>query len=408
MPRVRYEGSRALRILLAKPIDHVYKPGDIIIGKVIRQQHIVASRGQVTIFLLGRVKTKIDKTYDNGTYTTGETYRSQLCLFYDQETETTRVLYSGPLHIAADEADPLVLPFGLKIPKCNSSLPANFSATSSLDECYVEYWLDAEIFPSPGTESRTANPALARHPIVLGNLTDEVAREEVYVGTAQRHSICAYRLIPNMEEAQLTFKQMIKQFLHMPSVPSLSFLVRMDLPADMQLEDPNTIPLLLRISRVDRRTSEAVRKTTHMATINNIRIMLKTHVRFSAGEDDFSYPRESSAREFVYLGLGTALAMLPTPLAVNIDPSEQAIDLGILLNLHLTKYGLASGNQLLVSPWKGLPITPCFETSILRVWHSLRVTISFTVGGKKRTNAFTSPCRILGQRDIPRPVHPSR
>ncbi|KAJ6779728.1 hypothetical protein PWT90_02071 [Aphanocladium album] len=429
MPSARPEGSPALSIALEGSSKRIFQAGDTIIGKVVRRQHIVAPECQVTIRLLGRTKTKIVVTRSNGNGSTRhESYRSRYNFFSYNAPETAQVIFSGPLHVAAEQTDPAEFPFAVTIPTHPSaqlsreaernsflptdpasvamqSLPPSHSSYHHHKEGYVEYWLEAQLSPGPGTNNKAVTPAQSTQPVVLGAPpTMEPVAKMVKTAASQKHSVTSYKLIPGMEEAELTFKQKSKQFFHTSSVPSLSYAIHMGLPVVMQLQAHDTIPLTLRLCPTADGTSDDVRRTMQKATINSINVHLKNYTLIRAGEHFLGGPRENGMSDTIDLHFEKVLRLLPTPMVVDIDPDGERIDLGAMFDLRLSESGLYSGNERLGSNWFGPPITPSFTTYNMKVNHALKVTISVTVCGKEQSDTFKVDTRIVSPPAMPPPA----
>ncbi|OAA53850.1 hypothetical protein ISF_08552 [Cordyceps fumosorosea ARSEF 2679] len=417
MPCAVSQGSPALSIALAGSSKRIFQTGDTIIGKVVRRQHIVAPECQVTLRLLGRAKTKIVVTRSNGNGgTRHDTYRSRYHFF---GPETGQIIFAGPLHVATEEAAPAEFPFVITIPAHPSEnlsreagrnsflptdpasiaaqpLPPSYASYHHHREAYVEYWLEAQLNPGPGTHNKSVSPALSTQPIILGAPpTLEPVAKMVKTSPSPAHSITSYRLIPGMDEVELSFKQKSKQFFHTSSVPSLSYSIHVGIPVVMQLQSRDTIPLTLRLSPMARGTSDDVQKTTQKATIDYITLQLKTNTVIRAGEHFLGGSRETSTSDAQDLHLEKALKALPTPMVVDIDPDGEAINLGALFDLHLCESGLFSGNERLSSQWFAPPITPSFVTYNMTVSHALKVTVSVTVCGKGHSDTFKLDTRIM-------------
>ncbi|OAR00266.1 hypothetical protein LLEC1_03406 [Akanthomyces lecanii] len=420
MPSARSQGSPDLSIALAGSSKRVFRAGDTIVGKVVRRQHIVVPDCRVTIRLVGRAKTKIVETKSTGNGgTRHETHRSRYNFFGYHALDTSQVIHSGPLHVAAEQADAAQFPFAVTIPTHPSQqlsresdpnsflptdvasvatqlLPPSYSSCHARSEGYVEYWLEAQLTPGPGTNNKAVNPAQSTQPILLGAPpTLEPAPRMVKTCGSPSHSITSYKLIPEMDQVELTLKQMSKQFFHASSVPALSYSIHMGLPVAMQLQAHECIPLTLRLSPTSSGTSNDVRKVTQKATINHISVHLKKYTVIRAGEHFFGGPRERSMSDSYDLHFGRALNSLPAPMVVDLDPDGDRIDLGALFDIRLSELGFCSGDARLATHWYAPPITPSFTTYNMKVTHALKVNITVTVCGKEHSDTFRVDTRIM-------------
>ncbi|EGX97245.1 hypothetical protein CCM_01905 [Cordyceps militaris CM01] len=417
MPCARPEGSPALSIALTSSSKRIFQAGDTITGHVVRRAHMVAPECRITIRLLGRAKTKIVITRGNGNGgTRHETYRSRYHFF---GPETSSVLFSGPLHVA-EQGDPATFPFAVTIPTCPSAnlsreaqgnsflptdpasvatqmLPPSYTSNHHHKEGYVEYWLEAQLSPGPGTNNKAVTAAQSTQPILLGapNTREPAPPRIVKTLASPAHSITSYNLIPGMNEVSLSLKQKSKQFFHTSSVPSLAYAVHVGLPVVMQLQPNEAIPLTLRLSPTAAGTSDDVRKTTQKATINYMTVHLKQYTVIRAGEHFFGGPREESMSDTIDLHFDKALKSLPAPMVVDIDADGEPVNLGALFDLRLSESGFSSGTDKLASHWFGPPITTDFVTYNMTASHALKVAVSVTVCGKEHVDTFKFDTRIM-------------
>lgn len=419
------KSTSALAITLTDHQGHIYQPGDTLNGIVSRSAHVIAPDCRVTIRLLGCTKTTVvvrnsDTTTDGdgNTRTTywHDAYRSCFNFFGE---ETAQVLFSGAMHIAPEGDDRMEFPFALTIPTRPSSrlasgagssrlpmhvaslaqqeLPPTHSACDASNSGVVEYWLEAEFTPGPGTQNRSIKEEHATQPIYLGaRPTPEHVPKVVKTLHSSPYYITSYKLIPEMKDVELTFKQKSKQFFHTRSVPCLAYRVSVGIPTVIQLNGRETFPLTLRVSPMEDKSSASLRGMKHKATINSIVMELKRCTSISARGHG------SGTTTTTDLQLERAFQNMPAlPMEVDVDPDGERIDLGALFDLRLSKLGLRSGTERLTITLTDGPITPTFETYNLSVKHALKVTISVTVCGKEHQDSFKFDTCIKPPPELP-------
>lgn len=88
-------------------------------------------------------------------------------------------------------------------------------------------------------------------------------------------AVSAYRLVPGMENAELSFKQKSQQFFHSSKVPKFAFTAWTSCPAVIQLENPTPMPFLVRIVPDRKRTSEVLHDVPETARVHALDFVIK-------------------------------------------------------------------------------------------------------------------------------------
>lgn len=95
-------------------------------------------------------------------------------------------------------------------------------------------------------------------------------------------SVRAYRLVPGMENAELSLKKKSKQFFHSSKVPAIGFMVWTSCPAVIQLGNPTPIPFLVRIVADRKQTSEVLHDAPEMARVKHLEFRVEAHTKVIA------------------------------------------------------------------------------------------------------------------------------
>ncbi|ROW13594.1 hypothetical protein VPNG_04603 [Cytospora leucostoma] len=299
MPPSQHKVGPELDIQLDN-IGRPYKPGDVITGRVLRRAQTVSPRATVTIQLLGRAKTKIVVTRHTGQSTTQSYYRSRFNFFEDAQTR--RQLHDGPIHVTSG-GSPEIWEFAINVPLTPSplairahnpkpessflSLIANDIASYPLPssfategrklhtrfEGYVEYHLEASLLQQGSHHEKAITatlPIQLRTPSMPYPLVNFDLQQHAWPCT-----VSAYRLVPGMENAELSFKQKSQQFFRSSKVPKFAFTVWTSCPGVIQLGNPTPIPFLVRIVPDKKRTSEVLHDVPETARVNALDFVIK-------------------------------------------------------------------------------------------------------------------------------------
>lgn len=87
--------------------------------------------------------------------------------------------------------------------------------------------------------------------------------------------VSTYRLVPGMENVELSFKQKSQKFFHSSKVPTLGFTFEYFCPAVIQLGNSTPIPFLVRMIPEKKRTSEVLHDVPATARLNFLQFTLK-------------------------------------------------------------------------------------------------------------------------------------
>ncbi|ROT37126.1 hypothetical protein SODALDRAFT_188857 [Sodiomyces alkalinus F11] len=410
MGRTTYKGNPALQIVtegVTYPTVPLFAPGNTIIGRVCRRAALVSTEASVQITLCGRAKSKITVRRHNaashGTTTTH--YRGRFTLI--DEDAHRQTIFNGPLHVA-DSSDNQTWSFVIDIPthcsqrKLVNSVPANLSflpldaasvaihrlpGTFDMDhsgwssdrEGFVEYWLEATILFIQHGKQRSETATL---PIIIASANNDPPITDF--GNRRYRElrvISSFRLLPNMEAAELTFQQKCQQLFGSSKVPRAAGKLELYMPRIMQLGNPSTVPLRLRFVPDKKLSSDNMHDIPIKIVLQSLRmtLMTKTTVRCAAA---FS-PREASDDTEITLNIwppspGQPSSILYIPCTGEYPPIDVGAKADFRLNSQAPRQALRK-------------LYPRFTTYNLMHTHYFKFEIVATASGEEmKMNAFES------------------
>ncbi|CAG9987000.1 unnamed protein product [Clonostachys byssicola] len=268
-----------------------FRPGDVVVGRVYRSTPILSPAATLNISFHGRAKAKAVEKEGKRIE-----YRSRVDLISSEKSLQT--LFSGPLHIALGEAGdakqwsfemripthvdldavkPEALKQGLYLPTGDESsfqqtLPASFHVQSLRNEAFVEYYLEGNL------EARRRDSTLswtARLPIKVHEFRPgPPLMDNQLTVKAIPFSIRSQRLLPNMEDCQLTASQKFKKLINASSIPALCFELEVTLPTILQI-GKKPIPFQLRVVPDMEKSSEVLRGVPQAITLASMKVELE-------------------------------------------------------------------------------------------------------------------------------------
>ncbi|KAJ5928218.1 hypothetical protein N7466_007174 [Penicillium verhagenii] len=419
MPAHQASGSPAFKFDIAAPYEWAYSPGDTIIGNLVRRMPIVTSEASIKLYFFGRVKVKITKHNLNGPeQNTVSIYRDDWQLIASNET----TVFKGPLHLAEGADVPLswpirvdiphqamqpyghgrhdwqssFLPMGVEYPAADPTkrlLPGSFYSDSDMGRSYelVEYYLKAEMNYEFGGHHKSHEaicPITLRH-----QLPDPISAPRMF---KQIQQISTYRLLPGMEDAELSFKQHAKQIFSSSKVPRLRYELLFTVPTSIHLDDPTPLPLRLEIIPDSAGTSASINDVAHHLRIVELEfeIHLKTQSQAPSAILGVIHPHEHD--EDLSINFERSLADLEQPLILTTGEKRMPVDLGNIFQLSLHGWGVKAGNRKIVwDAWRMAQLRPSFMTYNIKHSHTMKWKITFEIAGEKVKHRFALPVNIL-------------
>ncbi|CAI0645304.1 unnamed protein product [Colletotrichum noveboracense] len=402
-------------------------PGSVIGGHIVRKAPLDAPSATVRARLLGRAKAKL--VSDNGN--SKSTYSSRFP-FWD-ESDISDIVHEGAIDTGAEES--LSWPFSLKIPTDVSEkavnrglkdkekrdyfikaplktdgaaeipgqpLPGTFhysnSGFSKKWHGYVEFWIEATITVK-STKERVGKTFQATLPIRVNSKPPPWPPISDFELTTRKCPGCvsSHRLVPGMEQAELSFKQKTRKFFGSSKVPSLNYAVEMKCPAVIQLGNPATIPFTLSAIPNWEKTSEVIANVPQVMTIKSVTVEIETTTSIICPG---TLDTHSADKSWKMLLAKTSQDVEPVDgsLALTCGSNEKPLDLGAVLGVKLDVLGrvIDAHTGKFAGP-AGVKIEPSYLTYCMKVEHMLLWEIKFVVGEESWGCSGKQKLRVLPQ-----------
>ncbi|KAJ5179507.1 hypothetical protein N7492_002717 [Penicillium capsulatum] len=409
MPRHQYLGDDLLKLEIAAPQGFTFALGDTIVGRLVRKTPIDTPEAVVQLSLMGRTKVKI-------VYRTAQSrtvLRDNWALLSHQS-----VIFKGPLNLAEHDS-PLTWPVNVTIPfapdpSCRQShisrcsllpldrdhpghhiLPGSFSFNDESvllyprATCFVEYYLHAKMVSAHGDRLQTQE---ALHPIQIRQPIADSSHFYVPRMLQETGSITSQRLLPGMENADLSFKQHMQKVFSSSKVPSFKYGVRLTVPTAIQIHDRTPILLQLEVVPIADGTSQNLQYTAVNVNIMNVQMILRSRTLCIAPGNLLGGEHSNSSETKSNLNLDRLFTGADPPVTLAAGGSHESIHIGNTYQLTLDPRGLKSGNQRLETVPQ---IWPDFETYNIRHTHSMMWRIYLSIAGEKKEHQFTTPIYII-------------
>lgn len=397
MSQTRTNASADLQVDVASPPFWTFAPGDSVIGTVTRRSPIITSEAIVRVELVGRLKVKLDDTNSNN-----NVHRVHKQIIKPTASSVQDVC-RGPLHLPVQDErsgeDFLSWPFSLEIPtharreigfqrapgrsdaENNNGprppLPGSFhsyrSSLSTDSEAFIEYYVEAHMrYKRKGHYENLKSTA----PITLGRFPGVLLHNYNLQHSLKTMCVRSQRLLPGMQNAELSLKQKTQKFFASSKVPELQFSVKFVTPAVIQLDYPTPFPLILEVNPWPEKTSPAVQDVDHRVQLSDLKIFIRSstllsvpsNFNMSSIHQDYQYFRQD-------LGVGTILKSLESPLAFSSQGRNEPVNIGNMFRLILRERGLAGKRPT-------LKIWPSFSTACIEHTHALEIEAYFSVVGE--------------------------
>ncbi|KAJ5386065.1 hypothetical protein N7509_008606 [Penicillium cosmopolitanum] len=397
-----------LKFDVAAPAGWEYAPGDTIIGHLMRKSPLVTPECTVSVWLAGRVRTKIwrDKDSRYGP----DVYGDHWNLFHGAQD----VVHDGPLHHLENSDEPLSWPIAVQIPtlpspsvgkghidatsftsleKPSPSLPGTFTAHGSdfpnRSEGVVEYAINARLNYIHRGARRVFYTTLLitlRHPLDSGARLGETKECHIY----HPLKIQSQRLLPGMEDVELSLGQKTRKLFHSTKVPEFWYEITMGMPTAIQLNSSEPFPLVFTFLPRDDKTSGSIKnhpQKIHIKWVNlrlhcTTAVMAASNLRENYAQTDQQIYEVNLHLQKVFDELGTSLVISST------GKGNEPINLGNMFQLNLRSDGLYTAGKRLVR-WPSInSIYPDFTAYGIKHTHSLEPSVSLSIAGEEKTVKF--------------------
>ncbi|KAF4974602.1 hypothetical protein FZEAL_8529 [Fusarium zealandicum] len=416
MPQTCATSSPALGIRLEGDQTD-YAPGDTIIGCVYRKMHAVSPKSSVGISLHGRSKSKIDEQH--GQHHT--TYRGRFSLI--PEGRYAQKLFEGPLHVAGyveqawpfaitlpTHVDPGHLNGGTQDESCipldatDHVLPSTYAWNSSgTTQGFVEYYLKAGLRMNCQNNVEVVEATL---PFRVTSLNPDPPIADFQPQSSRNaSSVSSYRLIPGLEDANLSWSQKMKQSFRTPSVPAFWFNLEVELPSIVQLDNPTPIPFRLRAMPDWPRTTAILQNVPQQMKLTWISLHVAATTKIICAGTRHPHSKDKETELDLYI----QDAMRARGKAIYIPCNGEApVDVGELIGIRIGRQGNASSRR----PSNGQGLTPSFTTYNIRHTHRLNWVLRAEVVGETfeltgtRLITLLMPSDEHGHPNVPGPSRP--
>ncbi|CAH0056785.1 unnamed protein product [Clonostachys solani] len=378
-----------------------FYPGDTIIGKIHRRAPIVSAEARIDLAFHGRTKSKmVVKRGDNR-----HTYRGRFTLLHQ-----TQSVFAGPVHIPEGNPNQQEWPFALQIPQNidarlfpqqydakqsfipidpayvgDQPLPASFYSGWGSREGFIEYYIEATLrFQRKGSwDEMTATMPIH---ILAFNPNPPIVDFHLQC-IARPGSVCTQRLVPGMENAELSKTEKMKKFFGTKSVPAFFFKLDVSVPSVIQLGH-YPIPVLMRLTPNWPNTSEIIRNVQQKPNLISFKATLESWCDIRC--DGYFRAHETDWKEKLDL---QSEAYGGRRVTVEIPCSDKAsrIDVGKALNLRI------GGHTGTSSAFHD------FTTFNVSLSHQLSWTAKCEIAGEDWTIHGSQPVKVLPQTSDGRP-----
>ena len=377
-----------------------YEPGDMIIGRVIRTEHLVSPDARLTVKLHGRAKSKMIVQHTQGK----SVYRGRFTFFGPNDAAYT--LFKGLVHIAP-QGEPGSWNFAIAIPMRASAaalaasgkgdhsfipleqevvdtktLPgifyckgSNFWSSTTLFG-YVEYYLEAELVWAVNGKQMSCKatlPLLMRHSSAATPLPEKTPTHRPF---SVPLSVRSYRLLPGVQAADLSLGQKTRTAFGSSKVPAHSFAVQVECP--IIIEIGKLVPFLIRVLPDMEKSSEALRNVPIQYRLASFDLTLKaTTTVICAGT--FTSHDQKSTEDYDF-HIKSLFPRLANPILLPAKPEAASLNLGHYLQILLDETRASVLGQQTSVGFK-TNVYSSFETYNIRHTHVLEWEFGIQVVG---------------------------
>lgn len=331
-----------------------YTPGETVTGNITRVSALVDSEVTLSVVLHGRAKSKFMDRNDRGA--TPRRGRYELL-------KVKQNVFKGPMQIPGN-TEPRQWSFAVQIPThvdashypgnhkgqdalididyetvSKMELPGSFmmgqNSGYSRREGFVEYYLEA-VFEHK--RSGSAETATAVVPIQLrARNTAPPLVDFSLVPFKNEKKVTTQRLLPGMENAELSAMDSVKKFFGTPSVPDFAFKIETHAPSVFQIDQPS-IPLFIRVVPNWSDSSEEIRgKPAPKARVVCFRGVLASFCDILCASGKMGFARHEQWWEEDHELEGDGYDLRPLAIDVPCGDDVEAADLGAAMHLRLPR-----------------------------------------------------------------------
>lgn len=404
---------------IAAPLSWRYSPGDTIIGSVVRKSPIVSPEATLKIWLTGMISVRILRAGSNQLYSNQECYINNWTLLKPEE----HLIFSGPLHHPEDSNEPLSWTFSLPIPSepkayttdsyqshatfvpLNQDHPAynilpgtlrtSCNGYSPSSAAAIEYELHARLYYDRGGAKKAH---YATVPITLKHSPGSADLLHISKGgSSYPTKVRSQRLLPEMNDQELSFRQKTNKLFASSKVPVFWFKIIIESPPVVQVDNPHPLPISLSIQTLtgNDRTSKSIEDIPQRVQINYVKILVKSSTTVIAPGGLRSSVHTGRQDSDVDLHFEDAFKNFESPLVLYSSvKANEPIDLGNLFQLVLRRNGLyTNGKRCSSTPTNALVPDCC--TFILKHTHQFEYRVNLTIARETQEVKVFVPVKII-------------
>ncbi|KAL4958722.1 uncharacterized protein BDV14DRAFT_28449 [Aspergillus stella-maris] len=416
MPQTPASSSPHLSIFLEHPVTGLaHKPGDTITGLITRTAQGVAPEARVTVSLHGRTKTKLQIRRGQNTHTYRSSFNALSAMSPEDQRDQAQVLAAGaPIHIPAGGQGESWR-FSLRIPEVVGDVRDKWQRKYFYSPAAAGGGAGEEVFPPPGTfywegdnwftgkrghgfteyyveakiqllKEGKPSVHVAVAPFPLRNVYAGLPVRDFGIRPCVKRTVIqAYRLSPGYGDAKLSFGQKTRQMFGSSKVPRLTLNVTMGLPSFLQVDNPNIVPVTMRIDPIPETnlTSEELFDIPQDVVIKSFSLRIKPRTALQAERHGF----DRSSAEVNLLPTG-AYAFFRQDLSISVTPTAASESKSA--GGHTINFGEGLGIRI---PERGLH-HDLLTYNIVRS-HELIWEVQGVVAGEDFKMGSSQPVRIL-------------
>lgn len=232
----------------------------------------------------------------------------------------------------------------------------------------------------------TTLPITLRHPLDSSARLGETKECHIY----HPLKIQSQRLLPGMEDVELSLGQKTRRLFHSSKVPEFWYEITMGMPTAIQLNSSEPFPLVFTFLPRDDKTSGSIKnhpQKIHIKWVNlrlhcTTAVMAASNLRENYAQKDQQIYEVNLHLQKVFDELGTSLVISST------GKGNEPINLGNMFQLNLRSDGLYTAGKRLVR-WPSInSIYPDFTAYGIKHTHSLEPSVSLSIAGEEKTVKF--------------------
>lgn len=412
----------ALRLDIAAPYSWQYRPGDTIIGNVMRNSAILSPEAKLKVWLTGVMRVRILRnrgTHPNDLWGNDDSYIGKWNLL----DFTEQIIFTGPLHHPENSGDSLSWSFSVPIPSkpkayitqghqaqasfisfekdhqafhvLPGSMRTRCDGYSSKSEALIEYSLHAQLEYERGGSRKTQYTTT---PIMMKHATEAIGKVQTLTGgLSSPTKIRSHRLLPGMENKELSLREKTRKIFASSKPPELWFKVLVKSPPIVQFDNPTVLPITLGINTLkeEGHTSKIIEEIPQLIEIDYVKIRLKSWTTVIAPGNLGSRAHTDHQDFDVDFHFEDVLKNLEGPLVIySSGKGNQPINLGSMFQLALRRDGLYSNGKR--CSWTFTPtIFPDILTFAIKHTHQFEYRICLKVAGVKTEVKVFAPVKII-------------